>query len=1371
MITLIKKLSTITLIVFGMMSFQLQASYVMTELEATTLDVPDVSNTVDWDNTDTGYPNDDDKETVNIGFPFQFDNTIYTEVTILTNGILKFGAIERMHRDYSNEALATDEGDRFIAIYWDDLVDDAVASVTYGNLGTAPNRKFVVNWTNVKAYSNNLRYDFQVVLYENGDVRYRYNNNTSNGQSATIGLEIDDSDFIQYSFNSISVEVSFDLLFRNELLALPTPFLEYRLDELSWDGSPGEVIDSSTNSLSGRAFLGANTSDVDPALGTSIGTCNYGVFDGTEDYVEISNNGLLNFSSNFAIGVWIKIDSIPSSGLKTILSKDTNYEFHVNSSGQINWWWQTAGTNQTRTFNSTSSIIPGVWTHVVISFETGDQKIFINGIESGTATYPEDTTTNTNPLQFGSDQNSSSRYFNGNIDEINIFNQGLSSIQAQELMNKTRPCSSFNLCVSSFPDGLNSHTGGDINFEQDAQLFFSPDDVLHAGSVSLDGGSSQRSCVSVECQANGLAVEPTIPPSFPDTSINTINVSVNNNSTGDIGIGDNNYLNVSLGNNATLDVNAGYSDYSIDDLSIGNDGTLNLVAGTYWFNNFSAGQGLNITATGGTARIFINNSFTLPRDAVINSPSAGNNGDASQFLLYGYNDINAERDSTFSGVIYATGNVVLERSSNYYGAITGADISIGSDTNVFFNPTATAGLDYGDLCQAASCILGSFDITQPAYALACPGTRTQISIQAMCADGTSLKDDYSGTVDLSSTENTLSEFYASIASVSSINSTIFDGSELGQKDIYLFHQNENSALQIIASDSAIPILSTSSNATDFRTSGFALENPSAFTCGESTSMKLTAIGQDPSGASCQVLTGFTGAKAVKAWYSVNLGVGTEIVTTDLSVEGQLISDQMEPTANNINLTFNSGVADIPLAYANAGQILSVNIKHDDAPYDDSVPELLGVTLNATTTSFVVKPEQIELSISDASSECIAGDASCLKFVAAGSPFSINAEAQCVGGGLADDYQGVITFNHTLVAPLPGDSGSLSVNLATVTAADNGSIQISNQTISEVGVFDFIVQSGNYFTEVIPPFTLPSIGRFYPAYFQMSLASTSNACTNFSYMGQPGVTVDFTVQAHNTGGGQVSNYKDSFAKASMVLVAENDNDGGSYQARLINSSPAGGWINSQFDFTFTGSFSRSLVVDGPFQVMQIGALLSDNDDDVSALIGLDMKADTSSICGASCDAKRIGDIDVRFGQLKLSNVFGPETFNLDMSVQTEYFDGTSFIVNTDDSCTNLLVSNPPLVPRLLSWTDNLGVGETTPSLVSDIAAGLGIIQFSAAGLGNEGSVIFDYDVGGWLKTENTGDGNYTDNPFAKITFGQFRGTDRMIYWREVVRKAP
>ncbi len=1372
----------IKIVVFVFLYFKLSivaASYSMTELEATALDVPDVKTLVVWDNTDTGYPNDDDKQTVAIGFPFQFDSVLYNNVTILTNGILKFGAIERMHRDYRNETLATDEGDRFVAIYWDDLVDDASSEVTYGSLGTSPNRKFVVNWTNVKAYANNRRYDFQVVLYENGDVRYRYNNNTANGQSATIGLEIDDSDAIQYSFNTNSVETSFDLYFRNQLLALPSPLLQYRLDEISWDGSADEVIDSTLNNLHGRSFLGANTFGVSPAVGSSIGTCNYGEFDGVSNYVEVPDNNLLDLSSEFSVGAWVKINSIPTSGFKTILSKDENYEFHVNPAGQIFWWWRASVSGEERSFNSTTSISAGVWSHIVISFSAGSQRIFINGIESGNFNDPELAQTNSDPLQFASDQNTASRYFGGNIDEVNIFDQALTALQAQELMDVTRPCSSINLCVSSFPDGLSSHSGGTINFGRDAQLFFSPDDVLDASSIIINGASNDRTCVSAECQANGLISDITTPPAFPTTSGFSDNIAIGNNGSGSNDPSINQYNQIDIGNGSTFTAVGSYSDFYIDVLAIGNNTELELLPGNYWIRNLDTGasnnpnSGLEIRVIGsGTVRLYINDDVILGQGLLANSPSQGNQGDASQFMLYSYSNIVIERDSTLSGIIYAAGDVDVQRDGNVFGAIAGDNLTLGRLTNVFYNPSATVDLDFGELCQSASCTLGSFNITQPAYALACPGTRTQISVQAMCDDGTSVKDDYAGTVDLTSSENGLSEFYASLVSVPTISSIVYDGSETGSKDVFLFHQNENSALQVIATDAAIPVSTTSSNFTNFSTWGFAKTDPNSFVCGDSTGMTLTAIGQDSTGVSCQILTGFTGVKALKAWYQVNINAaaGADIVSTSLSIASQAVSDSSEPPANNINLTFANGVASIPLEYPNAGQILAVNFKHDDAPYDNSVAELNGITLNASTSSFVARPDKINLSIA-AAANCASADGSCDKFVAAGSDFSLDVEAQCIGGGIADDYQGSIDISHALAAPLPGSLGSLAVESATVAAVDGGSIQIGNQSISEVGVFDISAEDDNYFGQAIPLFTLDKVGRFYPDHFVMTTNSTNNSCGIFSYMDQPGIDIDYTLQAHKFNGGLTQNYKGSFAKATMGLVAENANDGGSHETRLngFAATNVANWSAGEYLYADTDSFTRLAGnPDGSYSTLQVGVKFVDNDGDVSSLLSLDMNAGESTTCGVvgDCDAKFIGGLDIRFGQLKLSNVFGPETFDLDMAVRTEYFDGTDFILNTDDNCTNLGVTNPPFTPS--NWTGNLADGDSVISLNSDIASGIGVIRFDAAGLGNEGSVLFNYSANSWLKTENTGPLSYDDDAVGKVTFGQYRGNDRMIYWREVVR---
>ena len=125
-------------------------------------------------------------------------------------------------------------------------------------------------------------------------------------------------------------------------------------------------------------------------------------------------------------------------------------------------------------------------------------------------------------------------------------------------------------------------------------------------------------------------------------------------------------------------------------------------------------------------------------------------------------------------------------------------------------------------------------------------------------------------------------------------------------------------------------------------------------------------------------------------------------------------------------------------------------------------------------------------------------------------------------------------------------------------------------------------------------------------------------------------------------------------------------------------------------------------------------------------------------------------------------------SLKMPVQSRFFDGHKLVLNALDQCTNLHVNTSSFGALNQSWGGNLSAGESLVSLGENIVSGRGSIVFSAPGLGHEGSVIYQYFTPPWLMTENDNDGDYSDNPKASVTFGQYRGTDRMIYWREVRR---
>lgn len=213
---------------------------------------------------------------------------------------------------------------------------------------------------------------------------------------------------------------------------------QFSMESLSWNGSSGEVIDE-TGNFNGQAFNGLTTNNATSALTGNPGTCSYGEFDGIDDYIQIDDNGTSDFpldlQKTLTISVWINPKSLPSSGLKTIVSKDENYEFHLQPSGEINWWWQTSSFS-----TSGAGITAGNWYHVAITYESGKQVIYINGVEKGSSAVTGDLILNNDPLQIGQDQRISSRFFSGFIDEVHIFKGALSATEINKIYAKRHPC-------------------------------------------------------------------------------------------------------------------------------------------------------------------------------------------------------------------------------------------------------------------------------------------------------------------------------------------------------------------------------------------------------------------------------------------------------------------------------------------------------------------------------------------------------------------------------------------------------------------------------------------------------------------------------------------------------------------------------------------------------------------------------------------------------------------------------------------------------------------------------------------------------------------------------------------------------------------
>ncbi|HUW26158.1 MAG TPA: LamG domain-containing protein [Gallionella sp.] len=209
----------------------------------------------------------------------------------------------------------------------------------------------------------------------------------------------------------------------NETHGCGAPVAEWHLDELSWNGSPGEVLDSGGNALHGTAKAGAATMSAKVCHGGSLSS---------QSYVEIADSASLRFTSAYSFAAWIRT----TKGSGTIISKTTasspwpGYVFTVgpDSGGKLALW------NGTGSWyvSSGAAVNDGAWHHVVASVNGTSLRFYVDGAPNGAPiTLTGVTATATTPLRIGleNEPGTASRFFSGQIDEVILFNASLSAAE------------------------------------------------------------------------------------------------------------------------------------------------------------------------------------------------------------------------------------------------------------------------------------------------------------------------------------------------------------------------------------------------------------------------------------------------------------------------------------------------------------------------------------------------------------------------------------------------------------------------------------------------------------------------------------------------------------------------------------------------------------------------------------------------------------------------------------------------------------------------------------------------------------------------------------------------------------------------------
>lgn len=225
---------------------------------------------------------------------------------------------------------------------------------------------------------------------------------------------------------------------------LPQVIADWHLDECTLGIAGSSVTDSGPNGLTGTA-VGGLAAENEGQL------CAAAAFDGSSSYVEVPDSPEIDITDGIGMAVWVRHNATPLTDWEAILAKgDSAYRLHLNGGCSIA---DSLPGNTRRGFtfglnggcggadlNSNVVPSPGVWYHIAATYDGAQMRLYIDGSLVTSASYSEPINTNNFDLFIGENSQRRGRYWDGDIDELTLWDGAITAADVADHMNRTRPC-------------------------------------------------------------------------------------------------------------------------------------------------------------------------------------------------------------------------------------------------------------------------------------------------------------------------------------------------------------------------------------------------------------------------------------------------------------------------------------------------------------------------------------------------------------------------------------------------------------------------------------------------------------------------------------------------------------------------------------------------------------------------------------------------------------------------------------------------------------------------------------------------------------------------------------------------------------------
>ncbi len=1162
----------------------------------------------------------------------------------------------------------------------------------------------------------------------------------------------------------------------------------FEMNETSWNGTADEVIDSSGNGNDGTAVGAANT--IDPGKICLGGDIPFNNSVGAQDAIDTELDMDSDIGTTGTISLWYKPNTAWAGGGDRMLvdastTADNKYFFFaLLNNGALRFRFEDS-TDADFQLDTTAKAFPAnEWHHIAVTWDLpGDRlEIYIDGVLDASSTPNTSGSWGALGSVYLGDNRSSyhpsgtPNSANGVIDEARIYNLVQTAVQIQADLNDPGSCLTalawFQLDAAA---GVWNGTPGEV-VDQSGNF---------NNAVALGTGAGVDSVPAQVCRGIDIPFNNTNGLQYGFDSGIDIDNDVGNVGTLSFWYSSNNNW---VGGGSRMLADASPNDLPGQDkyffVTLLNNGRLQFSFEDSSDADFSLQTGVNNISAGVWTHIAITWNMSGNREIYLNGVLA------------------ATQSTATNGQIGALRTLYLGDNRSTYHPVGGSANSANGiiDEVRVYDSTLTQSQIQADRDATHSCgaTVDHFTIT-PATTAASTCLPNAITIVAEDAGNNPIPA-YTGTVNISTSTNHGNWSVNTASNVTNPNPDNDDNGAVNYTflladagDIILDLTNTRAEHLSVTVAEAVAGVSSTSVVIGYADNVFIITEDPVQVAGRPQAMNIAMWTND--GANCFIDTNYNYA-AINLDASIDRG-GVLPGANDPDIGVVSIPDG--PATNVVTLDFSTipGQANFNLDTSDVGQYTLTLI--------DNTNTHGSLVIAGTSAQLTVRPFGIVVT------NIMAGATPNPGGTAPADPFFTNAgsnfEATVAGvlwdalddsnndgvldAGLyanntvAPSYAWDTTLGVSAVAasytPSPGTPGVL--NNATILLAEfgGGSFNVTDLQYTEVGSFTLISSATNFLGETTADIVGDDIvvGRFRPASFAVTINGSGvlgESCSAFTYIGEDfsySTAPTITVTALNALGATTAQYRDTFAKLDDTSVSadasQDDTTAGSDTNPLLVSYEAAVMpytVNNDGTVSYTfGADTFRYGPDTPLTTFsksdnsQVPPFMADINPEISAVSDGEV---TTNYAAGTYVLDPTGN-NLRFGRLRMDNVFGPELNPLLMPVFTEFWNGTGFQKNILDTCTT--ITNADLIAVATPPGLSVPVVVNAPASAGDVN-----LSFPAPGAGNDGFIDTIVDLNSaahlWLRFDWDADGVFDNDPFAQATFGIFDGNPVQIYIQQI-----